>query len=79
MWNRAVSASFMEPKSTVAVAVLPLTSFTSKELMVMPRIWDDSSPAIPVLAARNLAGSRRRCRGGWSRGMPPLPSGGKLF
>jgi hypothetical protein len=32
----------MELKSTVAVAVLPLTSFTSKELMVMLCIWDDT-------------------------------------
>jgi hypothetical protein len=37
MWNRAVSASFTEPKSTVAVAVLPLTSYTSQITAWLPR------------------------------------------
>src|ERR671921_1507692 len=46
MWNRPVSVLFRVLKSTVAVAVFPLTSFTSKELMVVLSIWDDSSPAI---------------------------------
>ena len=54
MWNRAVSVLFMELKSTVAVAVFPLTSFTSKVLMVMLCIWDDSSPAIQFASSVSL-------------------------
>src|SRR5215210_1751931 len=51
MWNRPVSVSFMELKSTVAVAVFPLTSFTPKELMLVLCIWEDSSPAIQLASS----------------------------